>query len=267
MTIEQVISEFLGREVTQYHFISHTCNVPEIIKLEIELENGNTVHFIVNNQKYYIVHEGEKKLPDFEWAVSQEEGTYYIRLNKESVRLLPRDISNGTTSLNITSIKCLTKKDVSIDDLLAYYNFDDKPSNVFGDTNFFQIHFGLKEGKGKPGFLSDEQMNMKLGHLSEEFNEILKAYKERDIVEVADGLMDLIYVAAGLANLMNLPCHELWKDVQNSNIAYKERVTSLDNATKRGSTFDVRKTKDWIAPRGKEIIEAAIARCDKAEQD
>lgn len=266
MTIIEEVSKFLGKEVNQWDFEQHQLKLPEIIKLEIGLENGNTIHFILNNLNYVI--DGKEK---FRWAVLQEEGIYYINLDNDAVGLLPRNFNRSTIKeteyLNITSIKCLTKKDVSIDDLRIYYNYGDFPSNIFDDTDFFQLHFGLKPEQGKPGFLSEEQMNMKLGHLSEEFNEILKAYKERDIVEVADGLMDLIYVAAGLANLMNLPCHELWKDVQNSNIAYKERVTSLDNATKRGSTFDVRKTKDWIAPRGKEIIEAAIGRHENAEQD
>lgn len=266
MTIEQAVSDFLGRPVSQWHFIAHKKNMPEIIKLEIELENGNIVNFIVNNQ-YYTVPEGEEELRDFEWPVFVVGGTYFIRTNSNIVNYLPDNtpLVNGMESLKITNIRCLTKKDVDIDDLITYYKYEGKPANVFGDTDFFQIHFGLKTEQNKPSFLSEEQMNMKLGHLSEEFNEILKAYKERDIVEVADGLMDLIYVAAGLANLMNLPCHELWKDVQNSNIAYKERVTSLDNATKRGSTFDVHKTKDWIAPRGKEIIEAAIARHNKGK--
>lgn len=257
MTIKQAVSEFLGRDIPKWHFITHQKNIPEIIKLEIELENGNIVHFILNNQDYYVTN-----LEYAEWIVPVEEGKYFIRIDSDNVEYVGSNAFSVDEKefLKITNIRCLTKKDVSIDDLLRYYNFAGRKSNVFDDTNFFQRHFGLKHEEGKPGFLSEEQMNMKLGHLSEEFNEILKAYKERDIVEVADGLMDLIYVAAGLANLMNLPCHELWKDVQNSNIAYKERVTSLDNATKRGSTFDVRKTKDWIAPRGKEIIEAAIAK-------
>ena len=96
---------------------------------------------------------------------------------------------------------------------------------------------------------------MKIGHLKEELAEIEKAAENGDLAEFADGIIDLIYVASGLGNLCRLPMHELWNDVQNSNMVGKERVTSLDNATKRGSTFDVRKGPNWVGPMGKNIIE------------
>jgi hypothetical protein len=132
-------------------------------------------------------------------------------------------------------------------------------SNVFDDTFDFQVKYGLMTREEMfekaPYFIQKDNLMMKIGHLEEELAEIKKAAENNDIVEFADGIIDLIYVAAGLGNLCRLPMHQLWNDVQNSNMVGKERVTSLDNATKRGSTFDVRKTDKWVGPRGAEIIE------------
>jgi hypothetical protein len=100
-------------------------------------------------------------------------------------------------------------------------------------------------------------LDVKIGHLKEELAEIEKAAANGDLVEFADGIIDLIYVAAGLGALCRLPMHQLWNDVQNSNMVGKERVTSLDNATKRGTTFDVRKGPNWVGPRGADIIKIA----------
>ena len=98
---------------------------------------------------------------------------------------------------------------------------------------------------------------MKIGHLEEELAEIKKAAENGDLVEFADGIIDLIYVASGLGNLCRLPMHQLWNDVQNSNMIGKVRVKSLSDATKRGSTFDVKKGPNWVGPRGADIIKIA----------
>ena len=106
-------------------------------------------------------------------------------------------------------------------------------------------------------------MAVKVGHLHEELDELEKAWANGDLAEAADALIDLVYVANGAMNLCNLPASVLWRDVQNSNMIGKERVKSLDNATKRGSTFDVKKTKDWVGPRGSELIEVYRRWCNK----
>lgn len=130
--------------------------------------------------------------------------------------------------------------------------------NVFDDTFDFQVKYGLMTREEMyekaPYFIEKDNLMMKIGHLKEELAEIEKAAENKDLAEFADGIIDLIYVAAGLGNLCRLPMKELWNDVQNSNMVGKERVTSLDNATKRGSTFDVRKTDKWVGPRGADII-------------
>lgn len=158
-------------------------------------------------------------------------------------------------NIYIESIEPVTKD--TLDDKEVSLLFAHE-ANVFDDTFDFQVKYGLMSREEMfekaPYFIEKDNLMMKIGHLKEELAEIEKAAENGDLAEFADGIIDLIYVAAGLGNLCRLPMKELWNDVQNSNMVGKERVTSLDNATKRGSTFDVRKTDKWVGPRGADII-------------
>lgn len=164
--------------------------------------------------------------------------------------------ADNLAGYDIDTFELLAKKDCTADELVRIFSHI---SDVFSDTYDFQVKYGLMKGDEintlPPYFIEKSNLMMKIGHLKEELAEIEKAAENNDLTEFADGIIDLIYVAAGLGNLCRLPMHQLWNDVQNSNMVGKERVVSIENATKRGSTFDVRKTADWVGPRGKEIIE------------
>ncbi len=157
--------------------------------------------------------------------------------------------------MRIESIEPVTKDTLDAKEVALLFAHE---ANVFDDTFDFQVKYGLMSREEMfekaPYFIEKDNLMMKIGHLKEELAEIEKAAENGDLTEFADGIIDLIYVAAGLGNLCRLPMKELWNDVQNSNMVGKERVTSLDNATKRGSTFDVRKTDKWVGPRGADII-------------
>ena len=128
-------------------------------------------------------------------------------------------------------------------------------TNIFDATMAFQQKYGLWR-KDQFGILPEEEMKVKIGHLYEELAEIDKAHKEGNIYEISDGLTDLIYVASGLLNLMNMPAQALWNDVQARNMQ-KIRATK-DNVGKRGSTFDVIKPEGWLPPRTKDIIDSTL---------
>lgn len=128
-------------------------------------------------------------------------------------------------------------------------------TNIFDDTMAFQQKYGLWR-KDQFGILPEEEMKVKIGHLYEEYEELVKAYQRKDIYEISDSIIDMIYVAAGLLNLMNMPAQALWNDVHVRNMN-KVRA-SKDNVGKRGSTFDVIKPEGWAPPRGKEIIDATL---------
>lgn len=158
----------------------------------------------------------------------------------------------------IEDIKPIIKSEMTSEEVFQLFNY---VPDVFNDTFDFQVKYGLMTRDemfdNAPYFIQKDNLMMKIGHLEEELAEIKKAAENNDIVEFADGIIDLIYVASGLGNLCRLPMHQLWNDVQNSNMVGKVRVKSLDDATKRGSTFDVKKGPNWVGPRGVDIIKKA----------
>lgn len=64
---------------------------------------------------------------------------------------------------------------------------------------------------------TERSLRMRL--LREEFEEYMKAEAEGDIVEVADGLIDMVYVAVGTGLTYGLPMVPLWNEVQRANMA------------------------------------------------
>lgn len=180
------------------------------------------------------------------------DSNHYITAINNVITYDKVDTING---IYIESIEPVTKDSLEDKEVALLFAHE---ANVFDDTFDFQVKYGLMSREEMfekaPYFIEKDNLMMKIGHLKEELAEIEKAAENGDLAEFADGIIDLIYVAAGLGNLCRLPMKELWNDVQNSNMVGKERVTSLDNATKRGSTFDVRKTDKWVGPRGADII-------------
>lgn len=228
----------------------------DYVALKIELENNGLFRYIILLDQMAL----KVMDPDSE---TLGEAMY------TSNNVLVFSYNDQINGYKIKSIEPITKKDLTAEELVAVFNF---PSNVFEDTECFQKFYGLmtetEDQTEPPYFIKKENLMVKIGHLKEELAEIEKAAENGDLPEFADGIIDLIYVASGLGNLCRLPMQMLWNDVQNSNMVGKERVKSLDNATKRGTTFDVRKGPKWVGPRGADIIEhVAKMRAARKEQN
>lgn len=89
--------------------------------------------------------------------------------------------------------------------------------------------------------------------MQEELEEFREGMAQKDIVQVADALIDLAYVVMGTAHFFGLPWQELWDEVQRSNML-KERALSDGSNSKRGSSFDVVKPEGWTAPDLRTIL-------------
>ena len=89
-----------------------------------------------------------------------------------------------------------------------------------------------------------ELIRFKLEHLQEELDEMLKAYHETDTTQFFDGIIDLVYVALGLAVNCGFPWEEGWKIVHGANM---KRIRSDDTIPGR-SYFDVVKPEGWQSP-------------------
>lgn len=121
-------------------------------------------------------------------------------------------------------------------------------SNFANDVLEFHRRFGLPVpgAANPPNLPSREVIEFRLKFMREELEETERAVAAGDLVGVADGLVDLIYVAIGTAWFCGLPLCAVWDEVHAANLR-KVRTPSAD-ASKRGSAWDVVKPIGWRGP-------------------
>jgi predicted HAD superfamily Cof-like phosphohydrolase len=95
----------------------------------------------------------------------------------------------------------------------------DQSMSFYTDVKDFHIAFGQRVGEKPelPDDLAERDLRYKL--LKEEFEEYEKAESENDIVEIADALADLIYIACGTAVSYGIPLDKVFAEVHRSNMA------------------------------------------------
>ncbi|MEL0309267.1 MAG: nucleoside triphosphate pyrophosphohydrolase family protein [Gammaproteobacteria bacterium] len=55
--------------------------------------------------------------------------------------------------------------------------------------------------------------------ISEEYQETLSAFKSNDMIEVADGLADMVWVIMGMCNSCGIDFDSVWQEVKASNMS------------------------------------------------
>ena len=89
--------------------------------------------------------------------------------------------------------------------------------NYQKDVSEFMI---LGEQKVSPVLnLKNYQTQLYMNLIEEEFNETLNAFIEDDLVEVADGLADMVWVIMGMCNSAGIDFDKIWKEVKSSNMS------------------------------------------------
>jgi predicted HAD superfamily Cof-like phosphohydrolase len=91
-------------------------------------------------------------------------------------------------------------------------------TDMYNDVKDFQVAFGLNVGT-KPELPPIEERTLRVNLLREEVNEYLDAEWENDIVEIADALADIIYIACGTAVSYGIPLDRVFAEVHRSNMA------------------------------------------------
>jgi len=129
-------------------------------------------------------------------------------------------------------------------------------SNLFKDIIEFHEKFKLYPQQDKPHLLSKKLQTFRVKFLREELEEFIDAYLKKDLEGTFDALIDLTYVTLGTAYLMGLPFNAGWKAVHNCNM--QKIRAKLESESKRKSTYDVIKPKDWQSPNLKFIHNACL---------
>ncbi len=92
----------------------------------------------------------------------------------------------------------------------------------FEKVGLFMRTFG-QEVKKKSELSSEKINSLRLNLIKEELDELNKAMRENDILEVADALTDILYVTYGAGHAFGIDLDKCFDEVQKSN------MSKLDN--------------------------------------
>ncbi len=76
-----------------------------------------------------------------------------------------------------------------------------------------------QEVKIKPSFSTDKINSLRYNLIEEELEELKVAIKNKDLLEVADALTDILYVTYGAGHAFGIDLDQCFKEVQNSNMS------------------------------------------------
>tara|TARA_B110000305_G_scaffold233557_1_gene290192 strand:+ start:312 stop:683 length:372 start_codon:yes stop_codon:yes gene_type:complete len=92
----------------------------------------------------------------------------------------------------------------------------------FNKVKTFMETFG-QEVKKKASFSSDKINKLRYDLIKEELEELNTAIKNKDLLEVADALTDILYVTYGAGHAFGIDLDKCFEEVQSSN------MSKLDN--------------------------------------
>lgn len=107
----------------------------------------------------------------------------------------------------------------------------------------------LGERPLKLGFPDSEVCGLRMDLIHEEHKEFEKAIYDKDLVEAADALADLLYVTYGAAIAFGIPIDKVFAEVHRSN------MTKFKDGPKFRSDGKLLKGPGFEPPRIKEILE------------
>ena len=88
----------------------------------------------------------------------------------------------------------------------------------FENVKKFMETFG-QEVKTKASFPSEKITNLRIDLIKEELDEFTEAMKNKDLLEVADALTDILYVTYGAGHAFGIDLDRCFEEVQNSNMS------------------------------------------------
>ena len=76
-----------------------------------------------------------------------------------------------------------------------------------------------QEVKTKPSFSTDKINSLRYDLIKEELEELKEAIENKDLLEVADALTDILYVTYGAGHAFGIDLDKCFEEVQSSNMS------------------------------------------------
>ena len=88
----------------------------------------------------------------------------------------------------------------------------------FSKVGNFMKTFG-QEVKTKPSLSTEKINKLRIDLIKEELEELTEAMNNKDLLEVADALTDILYVTYGAGHAFGIDLDKCFEEVQNSNMS------------------------------------------------
>ncbi len=90
-------------------------------------------------------------------------------------------------------------------------------------TNFEKVRLFMQtygqEVKNKAEFSNEKTNQLRIDLIKEELEELQLAMKDKNLLEVADALTDILYVTYGAGHAFGIDLDKCFEEVQNSNMS------------------------------------------------
>ena len=90
-------------------------------------------------------------------------------------------------------------------------------------TNFEKVRLFMQtygqEVKNKAEFSNEKTNKLRVDLIKEELEELQQAMKDKNLLEVADALTDILYVTYGAGHAFGIDLDKCFEEVQNSNMS------------------------------------------------
>jgi predicted HAD superfamily Cof-like phosphohydrolase len=119
----------------------------------------------------------------------------------------------------------------------------------FNKVKAFMNTYG-QDVKEKAEFPENKIVQLRIDLIEEELNELKEAIKNKDIVEVADALTDILYVTYGAGHSFGVNLDQCFDEVQRSNMS----KLGEDGKPIYNDSGKVMKGPNYFAPNLKKIV-------------
>ena len=97
----------------------------------------------------------------------------------------------------------------------------------------------------------EDQAKLYMDLITEEYKETLDAFKEKDIVGVADGVADMVWVIMGLCSTLGIDFYRVWNAIYDSNMSKLEE----GKIVKDPESGKILKPDTYFPPKIKEALD------------
>ena len=111
-----------------------------------------------------------------------------------------------------------------------------------------------QEVKYNPEFPDEKVQKLRISLIEEELEELKEAIENKDVVEVADALTDILYVTYGAGAAFGIDLDKCFEEVHNSNMSKLDR----DGRPIYREDGKILKGPDYFEPNLEKIVENGI---------